>query len=244
MGDDQGSTRDTGGPVLEAGDLRKVYARSGAPVEAVRGVSLRLLAGDFVAVMGPSGCGKSTLLHLCGGMDTPTSGRLTIAGEPVSRLGDQRLTDLRRRRIGFVFQFFNLLPTLTAVENIALPLLLAGLAPVEAARRAVALGERVGLANRLDRLPRQLSGGEAQRVAVARAVVHEPMLVVADEPTGNLDSATGAQILDLLAGLNRERGMTVLLATHAADVARAAGRIVHMRDGRIEREEGGDRAAL
>ena len=235
---------DAGPWVLDARDLRKAYARAGSPVEAVRGVSLRLLEGDFVAVVGPSGCGKSTLLHLCGGMDVPTSGSLAIGGVRVSGLGDDRLTDLRRRRIGFVFQFFNLLPTLTALENISLPLLLTGEAPAQAAARAAALGARVGLSGLLDRFPRQLSGGEAQRVAIARAVVHDPMLVVADEPTGNLDTATGARILELLVDLNRERRTTLLLATHAADVARAARRVLYMRDGAIEREERCGHAAV
>lgn len=232
------------GPVLEAESLRKVYARAGSPITAVGGVSLTLESGEFVAVVGPSGCGKSTLLHLCGGMDRPTSGRLTIGGDAIDRLGDDRLTDLRRRRIGFVFQFFNLLPTLTALENISLPLLLAGVPARTAAERATALGERVGLKERLDQRPRRLSGGEAQRVAIARAVIHSPMLVVADEPTGNLDTATGREVLDLLVALNRERGLTLLMATHAAEVAQAAHRVLYMRDGAIEREEAPGRAAV
>jgi putative ABC transport system ATP-binding protein len=231
-------------PVLEARALHKVYARHGSPVHALRGVSLTLWPGDFVAVVGPSGCGKSTLLHVCGAMDRPTGGRLAIGGAWVDELGDDRLTDLRRRHVGFVFQFFNLLPTLTALENIALPLLLTGVPSRTAVSRATALGERVGLAGRLDRLPRQLSGGEAQRVALARAIVHHPSLIVADEPTGNLDTATGTRVLDLLVELNRERHVTVLLATHAAEVARPAGRVVYMRDGVVEREEVRSRAAV
>jgi len=238
------STPEAVRPVLEARALHKVYARHGSPVQALRGVSLTLWPGDFVAVVGPSGCGKSTLLHVCGAMDRPTSGRLAIGGAWVDELGDDRLTDLRRRHVGFVFQFFNLLPTLTALENIALPLLLTGVPFRTAASRATALGERVGLAGRLDQLPRRLSGGEAQRVAMARAIVHHPSLIVADEPTGNLDTATGARVLDLLLELNRERHITVLLATHAAEVARTAGRVVYMRDGVVEREEVRSRAAV
>jgi putative ABC transport system ATP-binding protein len=221
--------------------VTKIYAGAEAPVEALRGVSLSLGEGEFVAVVGPSGCGKSTLLHISGAMDRPTAGRIAVGGHFLEELDDDGLTELRRRRIGFVFQFFNLLPTLTVLENIALPLLLTGVAPPAATAAARAVSERVGVSGRLTHFPRQLSGGEAQRVAIARAVVHRPLLVIADEPTGNLDSVTGAQVLHLLAELNREHGVTVLLATHAADVAASAGRVVHMRDGRIERDEGGGR---
>ena len=230
--------------VLRAEAVYKTYAGAEAPVQAIRGVSLTLEEGECVAVMGPSGCGKSTLLHLCGAMDRPTAGRIVIGGAAIDQLADEALTDLRRRRIGFVFQFFNLLPTLTALENISLPLLLAGSIPKEANGLAIELAERVGLSERLQQFPRQLSGGEAQRVAIARAIVHKPMLVIADEPTGNLDSATGAQVLNLLTALNRERRLTLLLATHAADVAAAADRIVYLRDGVIEREEVRDRAPV
>ena len=230
--------------VLRAEAVHKTYAGAEAPVQAIRGVSLALEEGECVAVMGPSGCGKSTLLHLCGAMDRPTAGRIVIGGAAIDQLADEALTDLRRRRIGFVFQFFNLLPTLTVLENISLPLLLAGSVPKEANGLAIKLAERVGLSQRLHQFPRQLSGGEAQRVAIARAIVHRPMLVIADEPTGNLDSATGAQVLNLLTALNRERRQTLLLATHAADVAAAADRIVYLRDGVIEREEVRDRAPV
>jgi putative ABC transport system ATP-binding protein len=221
--------------VLEG--VRKTYAGGEAPVEAVRGVDLRLEAGDFVALMGPSGCGKSTLLHLCGAMDLPTGGRITIEGRALADLDDDRLTRLRRERIGVVFQFFNLLPTLTVRENVALPLLLAGQPTRGAEERAGRLVERVGLGHRLGAYPQQLSGGEMQRVAIARAVVHEPALLIADEPTGSLDSENGAHILELMSALNRETGVTILLATHSAETAAAAGRIVHMRDGRVERVE-------
>jgi putative ABC transport system ATP-binding protein len=225
---------------LTADGITKVYAGAEAPVNALRGVSLRVTEGEFVAVVGPSGCGKSTLLHISGAMDRPTAGRVSIGGRFLDQLDEDGLTDLRRRRIGFVFQFFNLLPTLTVLENIALPLLLTGASPAVAAAEARLVCERVALSGRLTHFPRQLSGGEAQRVAIARSIVHRPLLVIADEPTGNLDSATGAQVLQLLAELNRERGVTLLLATHAAHVAAAAHRIVYMRDGLIQRDEGTD----
>ena len=171
--------------------------------------------------MGPSGCGKSTLLHLCGAMDRPTGGRLAIEGRDLTGLDDDALTRLRRDRIGFVFQFFNLLPTLTLGDNIALPCLLAGMPVPEAEARAAALADRVGIGDRLAHYPQQVSGGEAQRAAIARALVHQPALLVADEPTGNLDSANGATVLALLAELNRDLGVTILLATHADDVGRS-----------------------
>lgn len=221
-------------PLVVADALEKTYAEGAAPVAALRGVSLTLEPGDFVALTGPSGCGKSTLLHLCGAMDRPSAGRLTIDGQDVGALDDDALTTLRRDRIGFVFQFFNLLPTLTIGDNIALPCLLAGMKAAEAESRAAALATRVGIGHRLDHYPQQVSGGEAQRAAIARALVHQPALLIADEPTGNLDSANGATVLALLAELNRELGVTMLLATHAADVAAAAGRQIRMRDGRLD----------
>jgi len=221
-------------PLLVARDLEKTYTGGAAPVTALRGVSLTLEPGDFVALMGPSGCGKSTLLHLCGAMDRPTGGSLAIEGRDVTTLDDDALTRLRRDRIGFVFQFFNLLPTLTLGDNIALPSLLAGVPVGEAERRARELAERVGIGHRLDHYPQQVSGGEAQRAAIARALAHRPALVIADEPTGNLDSANGATVLALLAELNRDLGITLLLATHAAEVARTAHRVVRLRDGRLD----------
>ncbi len=225
-------------PVLLADDVRKTYPGGELPVDALRGVSLSLEAGDFVAVMGPSGCGKSTLLHVCGAMDRPSAGRVVIEGHTLAGMDDDALTQLRRRRVGFVFQFFNLLPTLTVEENIGLPLLLDGRPEDESARQAAALAERVGLSPRRGHYPQQLSGGEMQRAAIARALVHAPALVLADEPTGNLDSDNGARVLDLLAELNRDSGVTILLATHDADIARRADRIVHMRDGRIASVDG------
>lgn len=222
---------------LVARDLEKLYTGAGEPVAALRGVSLTLAAGEFVAVMGPSGCGKSTLLHLCGAMDRPTRGSVRLGDRDLGALDDGALTTLRRESIGFVFQFFNLLPMLTVRENIALPLLLGGTSSPSALRDATQLAQRVGLDRRLDHRPSQLSGGEMQRAAIARALVHRPILLVADEPTGNLDSANGARTLELLAELHRETQVSILLATHADDVAARADRIVRMKDGLIEREE-------
>ena len=221
-------------PLLAADRVRKTYPAGDTPVEAVRDVSLRVDAGEFVAIVGPSGCGKSTFLHLCGGMDRPTSGSIALEGRRLETLDDEALTRVRRERVGFVFQFFNLLPTLTLAENIALPLLLAGVRAEPAERRACVLADTVGIGHRLRHLPAQLSGGEMQRAAIARAIVHAPALLVADEPTGNLDSENGARVLDLLRSLNREARLTILLATHAPDLAGSADRIVRLRDGLVQ----------
>lgn len=222
--------------VLSVENVRKIYNGGETPVEAVRGVSLDMPAGDFVALMGPSGCGKSTLLHLCGAMDRPTSGRVLIDQVDISQLNDDRLTAFRRRQIGFVFQFFNLLPTLTVIENISLPLLLDGKNADAAEDSARNLAERVGLSHRLGHYPQQLSGGEMQRAAIARAAVHKPALLIADEPTGNLDSENGALVLRLLCELNQELGITILMATHSEETAARAKRIVRMRDGRVSKK--------
>ncbi|HXE79857.1 MAG TPA: ABC transporter ATP-binding protein [Vicinamibacterales bacterium] len=224
-------------PLVRLRDVSRRYGSGESGVDALRNVSLDIERGAFAAIVGPSGCGKSTLLHLCGGMDRPTSGEVTLDGDRLDPMDEERLARVRRERIGFVFQSFNLLPTLTTAENIALPLLLAGVGLDEAGRRAAALAERVGVQHRMRQYPAQLSGGEAQRAAVARAVIHGPQLIIADEPTGSLDSANGARVLALLRELNREAGITVLLATHAADLAAAADLVVHLRDGRIEQME-------
>ncbi|MFN2445833.1 MAG: ABC transporter ATP-binding protein [Vicinamibacterales bacterium] len=228
-------------PILTAESLEKTYSGGAAPVTALANVSFDVQPGEFVALMGPSGCGKSTLLHLCGAMDRPSGGRVTLEQRDLGALGDDELTRVRRERVGFVFQLFNLLPTLTVLDNIALPSLLAGMRAADAESRARALADRVGIAHRLSHYPQQISGGEMQRAAVARALVHRPAVLVADEPTGNLDSENGATVLALIAELNRETGVTVLLATHAADVARAAHRILRLRDGRLVVPEGVDR---
>ena len=220
--------------ILEATDLSKTYDGGETPVQALRNASLKLERGDFVALMGPSGCGKSSLLHLCGAMDRPTSGRIVIEGTPLQGLDDLGLTRLRRTRIGFVFQFFNLLPTLTVAENVALPLLLAGISKAKAEAEASRWIDRVGLASRRGHYLQQLSGGEMQRTALARAVVHQPALLLADEPTGNLDSTNSLRVLALLRELNDETGVAVLLATHSAEIAAGAKQVLHMRDGMVE----------
>jgi len=220
-------------PLLVASNLARTYTGGSATVRALDGVSFSIDRGAFVALMGPSGCGKSTLLHLCGAMDRPSAGSITLEGRALGGLSDDELTRVRRDRIGFVFQFFNLLPTLTLGENIALPCLLSGMPVAEATGRAATLAARVGIAHRLGHYPQEVSGGEMQRAAIARALVHEPALLIADEPTGNLDSENGARVLALLAELNREMDITILLATHAQEVAAAAGRVLRMRDGRF-----------
>ena len=220
-------------PVLVAEGLQKTYQSGESNVTALAGVSFAVDKGDFVALMGPSGCGKSTLLHLCGAMDRASAGSILLNGKDLAKLGDDDLTHVRREQVGFVFQFFNLLPTLTIADNIALPCLLAGMKGDAADARAQALAERVGISHRLSHFPQQVSGGEMQRAAIARALVHEPALLVADEPTGNLDSENGAKVLALLSALNKEMGVTVLLATHSADVAAAATRVLRMRDGKF-----------
>jgi putative ABC transport system ATP-binding protein len=230
-------------PLLTALDLRKTYAGGSARVAALRGVDLTISPGEFVALMGPSGCGKSTLLHLCGAMDRPSAGRLALGDQDLAALDDDALTRVRRTRIGFVFQFFNLLPTLTVAENIGLPLMLGGARAAAAHARAATLAGRVGLAHRTGHYPQQLSGGEMQRTAIARAVVHGPALLVADEPTGNLDSVNGAQVMALLRELNESLGVSILMATHAPDVAEAAHRVLHMRDGRLVDEGSAPAAA-
>jgi putative ABC transport system ATP-binding protein len=233
-------------PLLSVRDVRKSYMSGDRDVPALRGVSIEIDGGSFVAIVGPSGCGKSTLLHLCGGMDRPSAGSVILAGEQLETMNDEALTRVRRDRVGFVFQFFNLLPTLTAEENIGLPLLLAGRSPKEARERAHRAAEQVGVTHRLRHLPQQLSGGELQRTAIARAIVHRPQLVVADEPTGNLDSDNGARVLELLRELNEREGLTILLATHAPELAAAAIRTIHLRDGLIERtrDKGFSRALM
>lgn len=222
--------------VLEANELRKSYSGGGALFEVLKGVHLRLERGDFVALMGPSGCGKSTLLHLCGAMDLPTSGSVSIENVRLDRLTDSQLTRLRRNRIGFIFQFFNLLPTLTVLENVSLPLQLAGQSSIRSTKEAEDWLNKVGLEARLTRYPQQLSGGEMQRAAIARALVHRPALLIADEPTGSLDSQNGERVLQLLQQLNEELGVTVLLATHSPAIAANAKEVLHMRDGSIVSE--------
>jgi putative ABC transport system ATP-binding protein len=217
--------------MIRVRDLVMRLPGNGRPVTILDGVSLDVGAGEVVAVTGPSGSGKSTLLGLIAGLDTPSAGSIAVDGVEVTGLGETELARFRRRTLGFVFQSYHLIPTLTAAENVAVPLELAGVPEPLAAARA-RLGE-VGLAERADHYPAQLSGGEQQRVAIARAVALTPPLLLADEPTGNLDSATGAQIVDLLLALNRERRSTLLLVTHDASLAARAGRAIALRDGRV-----------
>jgi putative ABC transport system ATP-binding protein len=220
--------------LLEAVGLRKRYAMGEVSVEALRGVDFVVKRGEFVAIMGPSGSGKSTLLHLLGGLDDPTEGEVLLAGQPLAQLSDDRLTLIRRRQVGFVFQFFNLLPTLTAAENVALPLLIDGRRLEDHEDRIADLLALVGLADRAGHRPDQLSGGEQQRVAIARAFVTDPEVVLADEPTGNLDSAAGEEILRLLRRMRDEKGQTIVMVTHNEHAAEYADRIVRLRDGHLE----------
>jgi putative ABC transport system ATP-binding protein len=217
--------------LLRATQLHHQYQLSESPVHALRGIDWVVERGEFWALMGPSGCGKSTLLHLCGAMEPPTSGELLLADVPLHSASDNELTTLRREKIGFIFQAFNLLPTLTVLENIALPLRLSGVRYADASKRAAAFLERVGLSARAGHFPAHLSGGERQRVAIARALVHEPLLVIADEPTGSLDSENGQRIVALLQEMNHTLGVTILMATHDASVAAAAGRLLRLKDG-------------
>jgi putative ABC transport system ATP-binding protein len=217
--------------VIEADELTKVYPMGSTEVHALRGASLRVARGEFVALMGPSGSGKSTLMHLLGCLDTPTSGTYLLEGRDVSRLPGDARARIRNERVGFVFQTFNLLPRLSALDNVALPLLYRGHAG-NARQRATTALDRVGLAHRTGHRPTEMSGGERQRVAIARALVAQPAVILADEPTGNLDSETGAAVMDLLTALHVD-GRTVLVVTHDTHVGAYAQRIVHIKDGRI-----------
>jgi putative ABC transport system ATP-binding protein len=224
--------------VVRTVGLARRYKMGDAFVDALRGVDLTIARGEFVALVGPSGSGKSTVLNLIGGLDRPTSGQVWINGVELSASDERTLTRHRRQHVGFVFQSFNLLPRLTAEENVALPLMFSGVPEKERQARARVFLEQVGLGARLTHRPTQLSGGEQQRVAIARALIGQPTLLLADEPTGNLDTTTGAEIMALLKELNREQGLTLLVVTHDPEVAAFADRIVQLRDGRIQ-ESGG-----
>jgi putative ABC transport system ATP-binding protein len=221
------------GPAIEAVDVSRTYELDGVSVPALRGVSLTIAAGDYVAVIGPSGSGKSTLMHLLGGLDRPTGGRLVIGGRDVTTLTAPELATLRNETIGFVFQAFHLLPRTSAVDNVALPLVYRGIGARQRRERAAAMLGRVGLGHRLHHRPNQLSGGEQQRVAIARALVTDPAVLLADEPTGNLDTATGEAVLELLEQLNAESGVALVMVTHDQEVAARARRQVAVRDGVI-----------
>ena len=229
-----------GMPAIETRDLHMHYGKGRTEVRALDGVDLTIGRGEMVAIMGPSGSGKSTLLHIVGALESPTSGTITVGGRHFEGLDDAALTELRRDHIGFVFQFFNLLPSLTAEENVTLPAVIAKRRDAATQERAHALLARVGLGDRVDHLPAELSGGQQQRVSIARALLLSPELVLADEPTGNLDTKSGRDVLRILRELNEEEGHTIVMVTHDPAVAAAADRVVFLRDGKLAGEvEGG-----
>tara|TARA_B100000524_G_scaffold3489_1_gene2212 strand:+ start:613 stop:1299 length:687 start_codon:yes stop_codon:yes gene_type:complete len=222
-----------GQPLIHARDLRKTYHVGGQVVHALDGLDLDIHANEYVALMGPSGSGKSTLMNMLGCLDSPTSGRYILNDQEVSRLEDDALADIRNREIGFVFQTFNLLPRYTALENVALPMVYAGMGKAERMTRAKEVLHQVGLGDRMDHRPNELSGGQRQRVAVGRALVMKPSIVLADEPTGNLDTATSQEVMELFGDIQKA-GNTVILVTHEEDIAAYAHRTVRLRDGRVE----------
>ncbi|MBS1959801.1 MAG: ABC transporter ATP-binding protein [Bdellovibrionales bacterium] len=217
--------------------LKKTYSQGGHAVEALKGVDLEIQKGQFVTIMGPSGSGKSTLLHLLGGLDRPTAGSVILNGQAIDRMNDEKLSIFRRRHLGFIFQFFNLLPTLTAVENVALPMLLDKKVMKDIEPRAVELLKKIGLGHRLTHTPDQLSGGEMQRVAICRALVSNPLMILADEPTGNLDSKTGESVLGVLRSMAEDQGKTIVMVTHDPKAASFGTRLIRVRDGNIESDE-------
>lgn len=224
-------------PLIKLEQVTRYYKTGQVRVEALKGVDLAVEKGDFVSIMGPSGSGKSTLLNIIGALDRPSSGIYELAGKRVDKLSDNKLAEIRNEFIGFVFQSFHLLPDLTAQANVELPLIYRGISSRERRRRAVAALESVGLGNRIHHRPAQLSGGEQQRVAIARALVGEPEVILADEPTGALDSRTGEHIMAIFQKLNREQGLTIVQVTHEEDIAHYGRRIIRLLDGEIEREE-------
>lgn len=227
----------TAGPVIEIQDLRKVYQMGDVEVHALRGVSLTICQGEMVAIMGPSGSGKSTLMNIIGCLDQPTAGMYRLVGQDVSRLNDNQLADIRNQRIGFVFQSFNLLARTDALANVELPLIYSGVSGTERRKRAIAALESVGLESRLHHRPNELSGGQQQRVAIARALVNQPSIIMADEPTGNLDSKAGAEVMGIFQRLNIEQGITVILVTHEPDIAEHTRRILRLYDGLVASDE-------
>ncbi len=224
-------------PVIRTLGLVRDYPMGGEVVHALRGVDLEIPRNEFIAIMGPSGSGKSTLMNLIGCLDTPTAGQYWLAGTEVSRMSDDDLARVRNQQIGFVFQTFNLLPRASALHNVELPLIYAGLRARERRERAEQALASVGLADRMDHRPSELSGGQRQRVAIARALVTEPSIILADEPTGNLDSTTSEEIMRVLEELHRTRGQTIIMVTHEADIARHAARVVTLHDGRISSDQ-------
>jgi putative ABC transport system ATP-binding protein len=225
------------GTIIKASDVHKIYNSSAVKVHALKGVDLSIERGEMVAVMGPSGCGKTTLLNTLSGLDDLTAGQVIVDGAPIHEMSDKKRTGYRAEKMGFVFQFFNLLPVLSAVENVELPLLVAGVKPGKARQRAREALAQVGLADQAHKRPAAMSGGQQQRVTIARALVNRPAIVWADEPTGNLDSETAGDVMDLLCRFNKEGSQTFVLVTHDPAVARRANRIVRMRDGIIESDQ-------
>ena len=225
------------GVVVDARDIVKIYRMGEIDIPALQGVSLDIHRSEVVAIMGPSGSGKSTLMNIIGCLDRPTTGEYILDGQVVSEMNDDQLSQVRNRKVGFVFQAFNLLPRATALENVQLPMRYAGLDGSTVRERAKEALEAVGLGDRLTHRPNELSGGQQQRVAIARALVNDPAIILADEPTGALDSRSGAEIMDLLLRLNRERGTTVIIVTHAPDVAALTQRTIHIRDGKVEPDQ-------
>ena len=227
---------ENGGTLVRVQDVHKVYRRGEERLDILQGIDLEVPQGDFLALMGPSGSGKTTLLNLIGGLDRPTSGSVEVAGKPIHRLSDGQLTDWRARHVGFVFQFYNLLPVLTAERNVELPLLLTNLSASQRKKHVATALAVVGLADRAKHYPRQLSGGQEQRVGIARAIVTDPTLLLCDEPTGDLDRKSGDEILDLLQALNREHGKTIIMVTHDPHAAARARRTVYLEKGNLVSE--------
>ncbi len=226
---------EVGEPIVECIDVKKVYRIGQVKVNALRGITLTVKKGEFVGIMGPSGCGKTTLLNIIGSLDTPTEGKVILDGIDISKASEDKLTEIRRDKVGFVFQFYNLLPILTALENVELPMLIAGVPKRKRIERARYLLELVGLGEREQHRPDELSGGERQRVAIARALANNPAILLADEPTGDLDTETGQEILRLMKELNRSEKQTIIMVTHDPNVAAVTDKIYHIRDGKIER---------
>lgn len=222
--------------LIEVQDLWKIYEMGQEKVYALRGINVKIEKGEYVAIMGPSGSGKSTLMNLIGCLDTPTKGTYLLNGQAVASMSDDELAAVRNREIGFIFQTFNLLPRATSLHNVELPLIYSGANREQRMEKAVRAMQIVGLADRMTHKPNELSGGQRQRVAIARALVNNPAIILADEPTGNLDSVTGAEIMALLADLHKQ-GNTLIVVTHASDVAQYAGRVIHILDGKIDRDE-------